>query len=167
MYQTKSSNGNQYTIEKTSKGMLLNNEAIAWDILSLAGGDKFHIVKNSRSYQVEVVKKDLETKTLTVKVNGQLHEVSLKDKYDLLLEKLGMNSLASNKVNQIKAPMPGLIFEIKVKEGDTVQKGDQLMILEAMKMENIIKSPGEGVIKTIKVSKGDSVEKNQVMILFA
>ena len=57
-------------------------------------------------------------------------------------------------------------INLKVAEGDTVKAGDQLLILEAMKMENILKSPGDGVVKKIKVKKGDSVEKNQVLIEF-
>jgi biotin carboxyl carrier protein len=77
-----------------------------------------------------------------------------------------MTSQASGKVNSIKAPMPGLIIDLKVKDGDAVKTGDALLILEAMKMENIIKSPGEGIVKTVKVKKGDSVEKNQVLIEF-
>ena len=62
--------------------------------------------------------------------------------------------------------MPGLIIDLKIKAGDTVQQGDPLLILEAMKMENILKSPGEGVIKNLKVKKGDHVEKGQVLIEF-
>jgi biotin carboxyl carrier protein len=62
--------------------------------------------------------------------------------------------------------MPGLIIDLKVKQGDVVKAGDALLILEAMKMENIIKAPGEGTVKMIKAKKGDSVEKNQVLIEF-
>jgi len=62
--------------------------------------------------------------------------------------------------------MPGLIIDLKIKAGDTVKSGDQLLILEAMKMENIIKSPGDGIVKFIKVKKGDSVEKGQVLLEF-
>jgi biotin carboxyl carrier protein len=60
--------------------------------------------------------------------------------------------------------MPGLVVNILVAEGDTIAKGDALLVLEAMKMENIIKSPGEGVVKKININKGQAVEKNQVLI---
>jgi biotin carboxyl carrier protein len=90
----------------------------------------------------------------------------MQDKFDLLLEKMGMNASASGKVNNIKAPMPGLIIDLRVKDGDLVKAGDPLLILEAMKMENIIKSPGEGVVKSVKVKKGAGVEKGQVLIEF-
>jgi biotin carboxyl carrier protein len=62
--------------------------------------------------------------------------------------------------------MPGLILDLKVKPGDEVKKGDVVLILEAMKMENSIKSPGDGIVKLVKVNLKDSVEKNQVLIQF-
>jgi biotin carboxyl carrier protein len=99
-------------------------------------------------------------------VNGRNYQVILKDQFDLLLEKMGLNNTSSGKVNNIKAPMPGLIIDMRVSAGDMVKSGDSLLILEAMKMENIIKSPGEGIVKSVKVKKGESVEKNQVLIEF-
>ena len=83
-----------------------------------------------------------------------------------MLEKLGMNKTSAAAVQDIKAPMPGLVIELKVEEGQEIKAGDPLIILEAMKMENIIKSPREGVIKSILVKKGQSVEKNQILIKF-
>ena len=62
--------------------------------------------------------------------------------------------------------MPGLILDLKVAPGDLVKKGDVVLILEAMKMENSIKSPGDGVVKAVNVSLKQSVEKNQVLIQF-
>ena len=62
--------------------------------------------------------------------------------------------------------MPGLIIDLKVKDGDQVKAGDPLLILEAMKMENIIKSPGDATVKSVKVTMGEGVEKNQVLIEF-
>jgi biotin carboxyl carrier protein len=93
-------------------------------------------------------------------------KVDLKDKADLLLKQLGLSNLAANSKKDIKAPMPGLILNIMVEEGKEVKKGDPLLILEAMKMENVIKSPSDGVVKSIKTQKGKSVEKNQILIEF-
>ncbi|HSH65835.1 MAG TPA: acetyl-CoA carboxylase biotin carboxyl carrier protein subunit, partial [Bacteroidia bacterium] len=75
-------------------------------------------------------------------------------------------NLNTNKINEIKAPMPGLVLDIRVNEGDSIQKGDAVIVLEAMKMENIIKSPVDGTIKKINVKKGLAVEKNQVLVQF-
>jgi biotin carboxyl carrier protein len=63
--------------------------------------------------------------------------------------------------------MPGLVIDVKVTEGQTVQKGETLLILEAMKMENVLKAPADVTMKAIKVQKGENVEKNQVLIVFA
>jgi biotin carboxyl carrier protein len=77
-----------------------------------------------------------------------------------------LDNLATKKVNDIKAPMPGMVLNILVKEGDTVKKGDAILVLEAMKMENILKSPTDGLIKKIAAVKGTAVEKNQLLIQF-
>ncbi|MEL6135773.1 MAG: acetyl-CoA carboxylase biotin carboxyl carrier protein subunit, partial [Bacteroidota bacterium] len=79
----------------------------------------------------------------------------------------GMEHSLSKKLDSLKAPMPGLIHSLKVEAGQEVKKGDPLLILEAMKMENIIKSPGEGVVKEIHVVEKNSVEKNALLITFA
>ena len=107
-----------------------------------------------------------DAKTFLLKINNKVHTVAVKDKFDLLLEKMGMTNGAVAKINNVKAPMPGLVIDLKVKAGDTVKAGDALLILEAMKMENILKSPGEATIKNVKIKKGDTVEKGQVLIEF-
>ena len=71
-----------------------------------------------------------------------------------------------SKLNEIKAPMPGLVVRITVEEGAEVKKGDSLLVLEAMKMENVIKAPGDAVVGKIKVNAGQAVEKNQLLISF-
>jgi len=101
-----------------------------------------------------------------LKVNSVKFSLQLKDKYDELLHSLGLDNLASKKVNEIKAPMPGMVLKVLVSEGDEVKKGDALLVLEAMKMENILKSPTDGVIKKIAAVKGVAVEKNQLLIQF-
>ena len=164
MYKA-SVNNKTFEIIQTDEKLTVNGEPLDLDIQSVGDGH-FHILHKNKGYRAEIVKTDFSTKTVTVKINSRTYTVSLKDKFDLLLEKMGMSHGAANKVNSVKAPMPGLIIDLKVKAGDTVNQGDQLLILEAMKMENILKSPGDGVIKNVKVKKGDNVEKGQVLIEF-
>jgi len=124
------------------------------------------LILNS-SYVVEVVGQPSDSgKAITLKINGKKVEVELEDKYDILLKSMGFDFSASNKLTELKAPMPGLVIDVMVKPGEIIQKGDGLIVLEAMKMENIIKASGEGVIKDVKIKKGVTVEKNQVMIGF-
>ena len=158
---------NQTTFEITldDDGLNINNSRFQWNLLRISG-ESFHILVENKSYSVEVVSADPQTKSFCFKVNGKKYVVDIKDKFDLLLEKMGMNNSAANKINSIKAPMPGLIIDLRVKEGDHVKAGDPLLILEAMKMENVIKAAGDSIVKSLKVKKGESVEKNQVLIEF-
>jgi len=158
-------NNKAFEIQSEGEVITINGDPLNWDVVQLHEG-YFHIIHEHKSYRAEIVKTDAATKTFTWKINNRQYTVHLKDKFDLLLEKLGMNHAAGSKVNSIKAPMPGLIIDLKVKEGDEVKQGDPLLILEAMKMENILKSPGDGVVKSIKIKKGDSVEKGHVLIEF-
>jgi biotin carboxyl carrier protein len=164
MYKAKINN-KSLEIESAAEGFQVNGKPFQWDIVKISDG-YFHVVYNHKSYKAEIVKADIATKTFLIKVNGNTYPVEVKDKFDMLLERMGMSNQSSGKVNNIKAPMPGLIIDMKVKPGDAVKQGDPLFILEAMKMENIIKSPGEGTVKAVKAKKGDSVEKNQVLIEF-
>lgn len=159
-------NHNTYEIDEKAGTFLLDDKAFTWDLQQI-DERHFHILKNRQSFRVEVLASNLSTKTFTLKINGEIHEVKLKDKTDLLLEKMGLSTAVSNVMQELKAPMPGLIYELKVNVGDTVQKGDVLLILVAMKMENAIKAAGEGVVKQINVNLNDSVEKNQVLMTFA
>jgi biotin carboxyl carrier protein len=145
--------------------LIIDGTPLDWDIVQVSNG-YFHILINRKGYRAEVVRADPATKSFALKINGKVYSVTLKDKFDLLLEKMGMNNGSSGKANHIKAPMPGLIIDLRVKEGDTVMPGDALLILEAMKMENMIKASAQSIVKSVKVKKGDSVEKNQVLIEF-
>ena len=166
MLKVKVNNQKEHSIElENASAGTINGNAFSWDVIEVKNGS-FHVIKDNRSYNVEVINADPSEKSFLVSVNGNKYQLNVKDKFDELLKSLGFDELNSKKVNEIKAPMPGLVLDIRVSEGDTVKKGDPILVLEAMKMENIIKSPTDGIIKKINVNKGFAVEKNQVLIFF-
>jgi biotin carboxyl carrier protein len=167
MLKVKVNNKQEHTIvlDNETAGTIDGKE-FSWDVIEIKNGS-FHAIKDNKSYNVEVIKADVAEKTFLLSVNGNKYQLNVKDEFDELLKSLGLDSLNAKKVNEIKAPMPGLVLDIRVLEGDAVKKGDPILVLEAMKMENIIKSPTDGIIKKINVKKGLAVEKNQVLINFA
>ena len=144
----------------------INGIPVAFDLLKLSP-TTYHLIKNKKSYTVTVTDADVATKTFTIKINHEIHKVELKDRYDDLLQQLGFDKHVSVKVNEVKAPMPGLVKDILVTEGQQLAAGDSVIILEAMKMENVLKCPADAIVKSIRVKKGATVEKNEVMIMLA
>jgi biotin carboxyl carrier protein len=142
---------------------VLPNAAAELDILS-SGDGQFHILKNQKAYKVEIESVDYKKKTFVFKVNGSVYTSTISDKYDRLIDQLGMKVGVVQHSGDVKAPMPGLVVEVSVAVGQTVAKGDKVMILEAMKMENVIKAAGDGVVKAVHIAKGKAVEKGQLLI---
>lgn len=144
----------------------LSNEAInALDGIK-ESDNHYHILNNNTTFKAEILHSDFNAKDYQVKINGNLYHVAIEDHLDALIKDLGFEIGATKQVNEIKAPMPGLILDIAVKVGQEVQEDDTLLILEAMKMENVITSPRSGVIKSVSVKQGDAVDKNQLLIEF-
>lgn len=159
-------NGNSYSIEDLKANTAsLNDQPVSWDQFEVKDG-KFHIIKDKKSYAVEVVQADTEKKTFQLKVNNNLYETKVEDRFDLLLQQLGMDNLGSNVASELKAPMPGMVLSVKVEAGQAVKEGDALVVLEAMKMENVLKSPADVTIKSVAVKEGVAVEKNEILIEF-
>jgi biotin carboxyl carrier protein len=144
----------------------INPENSNWDLIEVESG-RFNIIHNYISYDVVVLNADFENKSFSVRVNNAVYNLQAKDRFDLLAEKLGFTAKNSQKSNAIKAPMPGMVISIMVKEGQSVLKGESVLILEAMKMENVIKAAGDGMVKSVKIKQGMAVEKNQILIEFA
>lgn len=142
-----------------------NDTQFLLDIIE-TGKDKLHVLHNNNSYTVEVKSKNHQARMYVLAINGNEYTINLKNKLDIQLEHMGMTAVASAKADNIKAPMPGLVLKIDVAIGSHVEKGDAILILEAMKMENVIKSPAAGIVKSIEVVKGQAVEKNHVLITF-
>ena len=153
----------EFLNEKAQEGTV-NGDAFKMD--TAQQGNLHHVLHKHGSYKVKMVRFDKENKTCIIQVNNHEYFVSVEDRFDALLHQLGMDNINNYKVNDLKAPMPGLVLSIMVEPGDSVKKGEGLMVLEAMKMENIIRTSADGIVKSIDVKKSEAVEKNQVLIKF-
>jgi len=165
MHKVKVNDQFLFEIEDKDTVLSVNGNSVQLD-LSKLGNDVTHVLYQNRSFNTEVIELNKADKTCTIKVNGNIYQVSVEDQFDVLLKQLGLDNLKANKVLEIKAPMPGLVLKVLAEENTEVKKGDNLLILEAMKMENILKSSTDGIIKKILVKQGDKVEKNQILVQF-
>lgn len=153
------------TVNNTSAFDITDEGLSALDAIK-TGASEYHVLKNNTPYAAEVVSADFLSKQYMVKVNNNTYTVAIANPLDQLIKDMGFEVGAAKQVNEIKAPIPGLILEISVSVGQEVKENDSLLILEAMKMENTFVSPRAGVIKSIAVSKGDAVDKGQLLIEF-
>lgn len=138
----------------------IKHEKISEDVLRLTS------TTHHKQSEIECIELDVATRKVTVSVNSHTYEVEVKSDFDQLLESLGMGPGSTARLNDIKAPMPGMVLDIMVTAGQTVSKDEPLLILEAMKMENVIKSPRDGEIMHVGVSKGAAIEKNTLLVEF-
>ena len=136
------------------------------DLLKLSES-KFHLLRNNKSFDIVIEKSDFNNKNYVVNVNSSSYNVTISNPLDLLIKEMGFSLGSAKKANDIKAPMPGMILSVNVKEGQEVKEGDTLLILEAMKMENAIGAPKDGIIKTVNAKNGGTVEKGELMIEMA
>jgi biotin carboxyl carrier protein len=124
------------------------------------------LLHNQKKFVVKLLETDSNGRPTKVQVNGRSFQIKVKNDLDLLIDTMGLNSKSKAKMEIIQAPMPGLIVNILCETGQSVAKGDSLLVMEAMKMENIIKSPGNGIIHKIYIAKGQTVNKNQTLLEF-
>jgi biotin carboxyl carrier protein len=120
----------------------------------------------SQTIQVRCLSVDKVAKTVTLLYNNQKYIAKITEPMDELLKSMGLENAMVAKISEVKAPMPGLVLDVLVAVGQTVEMGEKILTLEAMKMENAIKSPTAGTIASIHVSKGQAVDKNFVLIRF-
>lgn len=155
---------NPFNIEKTDGTLLIDNDEATYDLLK-NGDNGYHLIYNNQSFNIEVLNKDNHSGELTLKINGRVISTQLQNKLADLLKKMGMDN-NKKKLKDLKAPMPGLVLDIMVKEGEEVTEGQELIVLEAMKMENAIKSPQDGIIDKIQIDKQDKIDKNHTLLSF-
>lgn len=152
-------NNEQYEIEiDNDGGILLNGEPRDVDFLNL-GGSLYSVITQNKS--LEAVIED-EENIIEVMMDGRLYETQVLDERALLMAQrrggLGGGS------GEVHSPMPGLIVKVTVEEGQDVEQGTTVVILESMKMQNELKAPISGKIKAIIVVAGQTVNKNDLLI---
>ncbi len=154
------------TVNGTYEYELSEGDLASLDILKTSGSG-FHVLKDNIPFPVEVISGDFNNKIYKIKVRNDVYEVGLQNELDQQIARMGFSLGSAKNITSIIAPMPGLILEIKAREGEEVKEDSPLLILEAMKMENVITSPREGIIKSISVRVGETVDKKQLLITYA
>jgi biotin carboxyl carrier protein len=142
---------------------ITRQEAEATDLLPQPG-EHFHLIQEHRSVKATLVEADRTSKKQTIEIEGENYFVEIKDELDQVLDQMGFDKAGGKHIKEIKAPMPGLVLEIAVTEGQEVKEGDKILILVAMKMENSIMIHADARIKRIAVNVDQAVEKGQVLV---
>jgi len=125
---------------------------------------EFNLLKNHQSVNAKLIETDATSKNSIVEVEGENFAVEIKDEMDQMLDKMGFGAVAGKHIKEIKAPMPGLVLEVAVSEGQEVKEGEKILILVAMKMENSIMIHSNATIKRIAVKAGQAVDKGQLLV---
>ncbi len=125
---------------------------------------EFNLLIEHRSVNAKIISEDLAAGKLNIEVEGDSFEIIIIDELNQELEKMGFGVVSNKQIKEVKAPMPGLVLEISVIEGQELIEGDKILILSAMKMENSILIHTNATIKRIAVTSGQAVEKGQVLV---
>jgi biotin carboxyl carrier protein len=158
-------NDKTYLIEiNEDRRVIVNGVEYTVDFESVSGQPVYSLLIDGRSYEAYIYETE-DRQAWQVLLRGDLHTVRVEDEREKRLRAAaGVMVPAASGEFHLKAPMPGLIVAVPVSEGQPVKKGDNLVILESMKMQNELKCPREGAVTRVKVKPGDSVEQNQILV---
>ncbi len=145
------------------KLLYLDQEPLNYEFLTL-GNNRFSLIHNQASNLLHIVQ---ENDLYHIHIDGEYFAIRVEDEHMRALRELVAHSAVTQGEHTIHAPIPGLISRILVAEGQKIDAGDPLIILEAMKMENEIRSENEGYIKNVLVAEGKPVEKDQPLLIIA
>jgi biotin carboxyl carrier protein len=164
-------NGKDFDIEVNEDGKVtVNGEERAVDFMSISESLYSVIIVSESLYSVIIenlsfeVVVELRDGTYNVMMQGDLYEATVLDERQQRMARASAGFSAAQGEINLKSPMPGLIVDVRVAEGQSVEKGQSLIVLESMKMENELKAPRAGTVSRIQVHKGDSVEQNKVLL---
>ena len=152
----------EYEVEiNVDDEIILNGDKVTIDFQSVGGQPVYSLLIGGRSHEalVQPVEDGFE-----VLLQGQYFEATVEDERQFRLRQTSDSQASQRAEVNIKSPMPGLIVSVSVREGQAVSKGEHLVVLESMKMQNELKAPQEGVIRSLRIKAGDNVEQNQVLM---
>ncbi len=154
----------EYEVELLEDGRVRVNDRIYQvDFSEIDGGQAFSLLVDGQSFEA-FLSRELDH-GIQVIIEGIRYATEVIDEHEKLLREVGGDAGSSSSVFELSAPMPGLVVKVPVATSDPVEKGDVLVILESMKMQNELKSPQDGVVIAVNVSEGDNVEKRDVMVI--
>jgi len=155
-------NGNEFNIEiLDDRHIKLNGETLEVDFVSVADQPAFSLLLGGKSFEAYVYP---EEGNLQVLMQGRSFSIIVEDEREKRLSVAGGSTVSESSEYLLRSPMPGLVISLPVSEGQEVKKGDVLLILESMKMQNELKSPREGILSRVKVKPGDNVEQRQILL---
>ena len=154
--------GKEYTIEIIdAHHVAIDGRVQEVDFESISGQPVFSLIVDGKSYESYVYETEEGWQVLT---RGRQYNLTVEDEREKRLRAAAGGGVAESGEYHLKAPMPGLVVSLPLKEGDTVEKGQVLVILESMKMQNELKSPKAGVVGRIRVKQGETVEQRQALL---
>jgi biotin carboxyl carrier protein len=154
--------GREFLVEVLDdKRISVNGVVYNIDFETVSGQPVFSMIVDGKSYESYVYPGEDEWQVL---LRGRQYTVTVEDEREKRLRAAAGSAVAEGGEFHLKAPMPGLVVTVLVKEGDEVKKGQVLLILESMKMQNELKSPRDGKISRMRVKPGESVEQKQTML---
>lgn len=157
-------NGNEYEIDWSDDGqVLVNGEPFDVNLNSLGNGDLISMIFDNRSF--EAVVNSPERDHWEILMNGENYDITVKDERAYRLARARGELDGDTGLVPTKSPMPGVIVNVLVEEGQMIVKGETLVILESMKMENELKATRDGKVAEVKVSAGATVEKDAVLVV--
>ena len=152
-----------FEIEINAEGeLVVDGKPAAVDFLVVEAGAVYSLIVDGQSYEAYV---DAQDEGWQVLLRGRLFHVDVEDERQRRLRLATGGETLQTGEYQLKAPMPGLVVAVPVEAGQAVAKGDNLVVLESMKMQNELKAPREGTVRSVRVRVGDSVKQNQVMVV--
>lgn len=141
--------------------IILDGQPMEVDFQSVSGQPVFSLLVDGKSYEAYV---DLTDDGLRVLMRGILYHAKVEDEREKRLRAAAGGGVIEGGEFHLKSPMPGLVVAVPVSEGQKVEKGQVLLVLESMKMQNELKAPRAGTVSRIRIKAGESVEQKQTLL---